>query len=51
LTSGGVRVNGAVVADPESELDFSDALFGRFYLLRRGKKNWHLVAKNRAQTQ
>ncbi|MGD8416755.1 MAG: tyrosine--tRNA ligase [Pseudomonadales bacterium] len=51
VTSGGVRVNGAVVADPESELDFSDALFGRFYLLRRGKKNWHLVAKNRAQTQ
>lgn len=45
VVSGGVRVNGSVVEDPEAELDFTDALHGRFYLLRRGKKNWHLVLK------
>jgi tyrosyl-tRNA synthetase len=41
--SGGVSVNGAAVSDPERELDWSDALFGRYYLLRRGKKLWHLL--------
>ena len=45
VSSGGVRVNGSVVEDAEAELDFSDALHGRFYLLRRGKKNWHLLLK------
>lgn len=45
VASKGVRVNGSVVEDPEAELDFSDALHGRFYLLRRGKKNWHLIVK------
>ena len=46
VAGNGIRVNGAVEEDPERQLDFSDALHGRFYLLRRGKKNWHLVAKN-----
>ncbi len=46
VASGGVRINGEVVDDPEAEIDFSDALHGRFYLLRRGKKNWHLVVRN-----
>lgn len=45
VASGGVRVNGEIQNDPERQLDFSDALFGRFYVLRRGKKNWHLVVK------
>ena len=45
VTSGGVRINGSVADDPEAELNFSDALHGRFYLLRRGKKNWHLIEK------
>lgn len=48
VASGGVRINGVVANDPEAELDFSDALHGRFYLLRRGKKNWHLVVRNSA---
>jgi len=43
---GGVRINGETVADPDRTLEFDDALFGRFYLLRRGKKHWHLVAKS-----
>jgi len=46
VTSNGVRVNGSVVADPEAELDFADALHERFFLLRRGKKNWHLLVRN-----
>ncbi len=45
VASGGVRINGSVADDAEAELDFSDALHGRFYLLRRGKKNWHLVLR------
>ena len=44
VESGGVSMNGSVETDPERQLDFSDALFGRYYLLRRGKKNWHLLA-------
>ena len=48
VASGGVRINGVVAADAEVELDFSDALHGRFYLLRRGKKNWHLLVRNSA---
>jgi len=44
----GIRINGVVADDEETELDFSDALHGRFYLLRRGKKNWHLVVKKAA---
>ena len=46
VTGNGIRINGVVVSDPEAELDFSDALHGRFYLIRRGKKNWHLVVRN-----
>ena len=45
VASGGVRINCVVAEDPEAELDFSDALHGRFYLLRRGKKNWHLLLR------
>ncbi len=45
VASGGVRINGVVAEDPERELDFSDALHGRFYLVRRGKKNWHLLVR------
>ena len=48
VTGGGVRVNGAVADQAAAELDFSDALYGRFYLLRRGKKNWHMLVKSSA---
>jgi tyrosyl-tRNA synthetase len=43
VQSGGVSINGSIQSDPERTLDWSDALFGRFYLLRRGKKQWHLL--------
>ena len=43
VVAKGVSVNGQVRDDPAHELDFADALFGRYYLLRRGKKNWRLL--------
>jgi tyrosyl-tRNA synthetase len=46
VESRGIRINGEVASDPGSTLDFSDALAGGYYLLRRGRKNWHLVARS-----
>jgi tyrosyl-tRNA synthetase len=45
VQGNGVHINGVVQDDIERELNWQDALFGRFYLLRRGKKNWHLIAR------
>ena len=45
VRGGGVSVNGALEQDTERVLDFSDALHGKYFLLRRGKKNWHLLAR------
>jgi tyrosyl-tRNA synthetase len=41
----GVRVNGELQADVECQLDWRDALHGRFYLLRKGKKSWHMLVR------
>ena len=48
VQSGGVSVNGVIQREIERTLDFSDALHGKYYLLRRGKKNWHLLVRRRA---
>jgi tyrosyl-tRNA synthetase len=48
VQSKGVRVNGQVQTDPERQLHWQDALYGRFYLLRKGKKSWHMLVRNRA---
>lgn len=45
IESGGLSINGQAQRDPGRVLDFSDALHGRYYLLRRGKKTWHLLAR------
>ena len=45
VEAGGISVNGAVERDAGRVLDFSDALHGRYYLLRRGKKSWHLLVR------
>ena len=45
VQSGGVRLNGEQVTDPRLELDFGQALHQRFFVIRRGKKAYHLVAK------
>ncbi|MCY4214753.1 MAG: tyrosine--tRNA ligase [Gammaproteobacteria bacterium] len=43
VAAKGVSVNGRVCDDPGHELDFADALYGRYYLLRRGKRNWGML--------
>ena len=44
LQEGAVLVNGAKTLDANAEMSRSEALFGRYCLLRRGKKHFHLVA-------
>lgn len=43
LAAGAIAINGALVQ--EAELAGSDWRFGRFLLLRRGKKQYHLVIR------
>ena len=43
VQSGAVRLNGEVVTDPSQTVDFAEGYFGRFLLLRRGKKVYHLL--------
>jgi tyrosyl-tRNA synthetase len=43
IQGGGVRLNGTTVQDPKLTLDFDQALFGRYFILRRGKKVYHLI--------
>ena len=42
IASGGVSLNGVKVSDPALSLDADNGLHGRFYVLRKGKKTWHL---------
>ncbi|MNH16593.1 Tyrosine--tRNA ligase [compost metagenome] len=44
LTAGAIMVNGRLVE--ENELAETDWRFGRFLLLRRGKKQYHLVQRS-----
>ena len=43
----GIKLNGDSIDDVGRDLTFEDALFKRFYLLRKGKKNYHLIARPR----
>ena len=38
----GVQINGELVEFPNQVLRLEGALFGRYHLLRRGKKSWHM---------
>ena len=38
-----IKLNGIPVSDVSRTLDFDDALFQCFYLIRKGKKNYHLI--------
>ena len=42
LREGAIRVDGHPVTDADATLRRDDALFGRFHLVRRGKKQFHL---------
>ena len=43
VAAGGVSVNGVPFMDPLAELTPSTAMFGRYHLLRRGKKTWGML--------
>lgn len=49
VQQGGVTVNGHSVADVDARLLATDALHGRFHLLRRGKKTWGLLVHDAAE--
>ncbi|MDR0781118.1 MAG: tyrosine--tRNA ligase [Pseudomonadales bacterium] len=43
ISNGAVSVNGEKIDDPAAALSASPARYGRYYLLRRGKKQFHLL--------
>lgn len=43
IQSGGIQINGTAIEDCEARLSRQSALFGRFHLIRRGKRTWHLA--------
>ena len=43
IASGGVSVNGVAARDVEQALAADAALYGRYHLIRRGRKAWHLA--------
>ena len=43
VAGGGVKINGGAVTDPRETLNFADALYQKYFLLRRGKKVYHLL--------
>ncbi|MEC8493131.1 MAG: tyrosine--tRNA ligase [Pseudomonadota bacterium] len=47
VQANGIKLNGESIDDVGRDLTFEDALFKRFYLLRKGKKNYHLIARSR----
>jgi len=47
VQANGIKLNGDSIDDVGRVLTFEDALFKRFYLLRKGKKNYHLIARSR----
>lgn len=44
VQSRAVRVNGQLTEDTECTLSRANARYGRYHLIRRGRKSWHLVA-------
>jgi tyrosyl-tRNA synthetase len=42
IGNGAVLVNGEKVSDPAAKLDWNQAFFGKYFLLKRGKKLFHL---------
>ena len=43
IQGNGIKLNGKPVADAKAVLTADEALFQRFYLIRKGKKNYHLL--------
>ena len=49
VSGGGVRLNGEVVSEPTVQLEFKNALFGKYFVLKKGKKVYHLLSKAEAK--
>ena len=45
VQGGGVRINGEVVQDHQATVSFDEAFYGRYLMLKRGKKVHHLLVK------
>jgi len=45
IGNGAVEVNGDKVSNNATELDWNSAFFGKYFLLKRGKKLFHLLYK------
>ena len=45
VQANGIKLNGESISDVGRDLTFTDALYGNFYLLRKGKKNYHLIVR------
>jgi len=43
VTEGGINLNNRRVTDPAQIITAEDLLEGRFLVIRRGRKNYHLV--------
>ena len=50
VQGGGVRVNGRAVTDAAMRLRTADALHGRYHVVRRGRKLWHLLVHDAGPT-
>ena len=46
VKSGGVSLNSVIVADERIQLDAKEALYGKYFFLRRGKKVYKLLIVN-----
>ena len=43
VEGGGIYVNSVRQEDPQARVTLDRAIEGRFFVLRKGKKNYHLV--------
>ena len=43
VASGAILVNDVKIEDANLQLDRTNALYGRYHLMRRGRKTWHLL--------
>jgi len=46
LSEGGIYINNIRETDPDRKIDLPDFLDGKFIILRKGKKNYHIVRLN-----
>ena len=46
VQGGGVRINGEVIQDHQATVSFDGAFYGRYLMLKRGKKVHHLLVKS-----